>query len=72
MDGYCIFKINLLQGVEVDLELYELAQMMGDALLWVHGQFFEHVGFKTSLQFKSGDKDTREFAGQYLHLPFNV
>ena len=56
----------------MDLELYELAQRMGDALLWVHGQFFEHEGFKTSLQFKSGDEDTRVFAGQYLHLPFNV
>ena len=56
----------------MDLELYELAKRMGDALLWVHGQFFEHVGFKTSLQFKSGDEDIWEFTGQYLHLPFDV
>ena len=66
------YSFDFFQGAEVDLELYELAKRMGDALLWVHGQFFEHVGFKTSLQFKSGDEDIWEFTGQYLHLPFNV
>jgi hypothetical protein len=37
-------------GPEVDLELFRLAQEMGDNLIWVHGQFFEHVGYFTSLQ----------------------
>ena len=34
----------------MDLELFRLAQEMGDNLIWVHGQFFEHVGYFTSLQ----------------------
>jgi hypothetical protein len=46
-----------------------LAQDTGDQLIWVQGQFFEHIGFQTSLNFKIGELDLDEFVGQFLYLP---
>ena len=45
---------------------------MGDALLKVHGCFFEDVGVKTTLQLKSGNEDTWKFMDNIFtyHLKF--
>ena len=52
--------------------LTRLAKRMGDALLKVHGCFFEDVGVKTSLQLKSGNEDTWKFMDNIFtyHLKF--
>ena len=58
--------------VEIDLQLANVIDRTHEerrSMIWIHGDFFNHIGFFTSLHFKDLHVKTQQFISRYLFLP---
>ena len=60
------------EKVAIDLQLANIIDVMHKekrSMIWIHGDFFNHIGFFTSLHFKNLHVKTAEFISRYVVLP---
>jgi len=58
--------------VEIDLQLANVIDKQHKerrSMIWIHGDFFNHIGFFTSLHFKDLHVETQQFISRYVFLP---
>ena len=58
--------------VEIDLQLANVIDRKHEerrSVIWIHGDFFHHIGFFTSLHFKDIHVKTQQFISRYVFPP---
>ena len=68
----CMEDVSSKEEIAIDIQLANLIEKQyngRNVMIWTHGHLFNHIGFFTSLHFKSEQKEIAEFARWYPHLP---
>ena len=63
---------SLQQEIAVDIQLANVFDDIyngRNVMIWVHGDFFNHIGYYTSLHFKGLHINIANFAARYVRLP---
>ena len=63
---------SLEQEIAVDIQLANVFDSIyneRNVMIWVHGDFFNHIGYYTSLHFKGLHINIANFAARYVRLP---
>ena len=63
---------SLQQEIAVDIQLANVFDSIyngRNVMIWVHGDFFNHIGYYTSLHFKGLHINIANFAARYVRLP---
>ena len=63
---------SLQQEIAVDIQLANVFDRIysgRNVMIWVHGDFFNHIGYYTSLHFKGLHINIANFAARYVRLP---
>ena len=61
-----------VEKVAIDLQLANVIDRKyygKRSMIWVEGDFFNHIGFFTSLHFKDLHVKTEQFVSRYIFLP---
>ena len=67
----CVDQKYPKQEIAIDIQLANMIEKYQGAnkMIWVHGNFFNHIGYYTSLHFKALHVKITEFAQRYVFLP---
>ena len=64
--------VSSKEEVAIDIQLANVIDKKYDkkkTMIWVHGDFFNHIGFYTSLHFKGLHVTSADFVSRYITLP---
>ena len=71
-DFLCEAENSTKEEIAIDIQLANVVEDKyggRNVMIWVHGDFFNHIGFYTSLYFKGLHVKIAEFTARYILLP---